>query len=138
MERRHHVLLVEDSLTQAVKLRHVLEKAGYDVAWAASAQQAFERINQAAPELILLDYYLPGVRGDELCRRLRMNLNTRGIPVLMMTEQGGHANELHGLDSGADDFVDKATDVDLLLLRIRALLGKASATAPILSPADAN
>ena len=127
MDRPHRILLVEDSRTQAIKLRHMLEKAGWDVTWAPTAEEAVEQIIRAAPDLILLDYYLPGVRGDELCRRLRMNINTRGIPVLMMTEDETHANELLGLESGADDFVAKSVDVDIFLLRIRGLLSKAQA-----------
>src|SRR4051812_15196195 len=107
MEQQHRILLVEDSATQAIKLRHVLEKEGWAVTWAASAQAAMDHINQATPDLILLDYYLPGLRGDELCRRIRMNINTRSIPVLMMTEEETNINELRGLEAGADDFVPK-------------------------------
>ena len=125
MDRRHRILLVEDSRTQAIKLRHMLEQAGWEVTWAPTAEEAVEQINRAAPDLILLDYYLPGVRGDELCRRLRMNINTRAIPVLMMTEDETHANELLGLESGADDFVAKSVDVDIFVLRIRGLMNKA-------------
>ena len=131
MDRRHRILLVEDSRTQAIKLRHVLEKEGWEVTWAVTAEEGVEQINQAAPDLILLDYYLPGIRGDELCRRLRMNINTRSIPVLMMTEDETHANELVGLESGADDFVAKSVDPDIFLLRIRALLNKASQGAAV-------
>jgi PAS domain S-box-containing protein len=131
-----HILLVEDSRTQAVKLRHVLEQAGWQVAWAASAPEALEQINRRAPNLILLDYYLPGVKGDELCRRLRMNINTRGIPVLMMTEDETQVHELHGLEAGADDFVPKSVDTDILLLRIRHLLEQAPA-ASVLGQAEA-
>ncbi len=137
MDRRHRILLVEDSRTQAIKLRHTLEKAGWEVTWAPTAEEAVEQISRAAPDLILLDYYLPGVRGDELCRRLRMNIDTRSIPVLMMTEDETHANELLGLESGADDFVAKSVDVDILLLRIRGLLSKAQTThASILGRGD--
>ncbi len=137
MDRRHRILLVEDSRTQAIKLRHMLEKAGWEVSWAPTAEEAVEQINRVAPDLILLDYYLPGVRGDELCRRLRMDIRTRAIPVLMMTEDETHANELLGLESGADDFVAKSVDVDIFVLRIRGLLNKAESNAgSILGRAD--
>ena len=87
----------------------------------------WRRSTAAAPDLILLDYYLPGIRGDELCRRIRMNINTRGIPILMMTVEETDEAEVRGLESGADDFVSKSVDADILLLRIRTLLNKARA-----------
>ena len=127
MDQPHRIMLVEDSPTQAIKLRYVLEKEGWEVVWAATAQQAMEEINRPRPDLILLDYYLPGIRGDELCRRIRMNIDTRGIPILMMTVEETDEAEIHGLESGADDFVAKSVDADILLLRIRTLLNKAAA-----------
>jgi CheY-like chemotaxis protein/HPt (histidine-containing phosphotransfer) domain-containing protein len=137
MDRRHRIMLVEDSQTQAIKLCYVLEHEGWEVVWAPTAQKAMEEINQRPPDLILLDYYLPGIRGDELCRRIRMNINTRGIPILMMTVEEAHETEVHGLESGADDFVSKSVDSDILLVRIRALLNKAQTQASILGAADA-
>jgi CheY-like chemotaxis protein/HPt (histidine-containing phosphotransfer) domain-containing protein len=137
MDRRHRIMLVEDSQTQAIKLCYVLEREGWEVVLAPTAQKAMEEINQRPPDLILLDYYLPGIRGDELCRRIRMNINTRGIPILMMTVEEAHETEVHGLESGADDFVSKSVDSDILLVRIRALLNKAQTQASILGAADA-
>src|SRR5438445_2511041 len=118
-------MLVEDSRTQAIQLAHVLGQEGWEVVWAATAAKAMEEIDRAAPDLILLDYYLPGLRGDELCRRIRMNIDTRGLPILMLTTEATDAAEVRGLESGADDFVPKSADVELLLLRIRTLLNKA-------------
>src|ERR1700730_9936094 len=131
-------MLVEDSRTQAIQLTDVLEKEGWEVVWSATAQKAMEEINRAAPDLILLDYYLPGMRGDELCRRIRMNIDTRGIPILMMTVDETHEAEVHGLESGADDFVAKSVDADILLLRIRTLLNKHGTQASILGQADSS
>ncbi len=71
------------------------------------------------PDLILVDHYLPGMLGDELCRRIRMNLNTRGIRILMLTAGG---IEMQGLESGADDYVNKSVGTEILLVHIRALL----------------
>jgi CheY-like chemotaxis protein len=137
MDRAPLILLVEDSRTQAIKFRHLLQKEHWEVAWADTVDQAMEQIDIAKPDLILLDYYLPGIRGDELCRRLRMNLDTRAIPVLMMTEDETHTNEVVGLDSGADDFVAKSVDADILLLRIRTLLNKAVRPGSIFGSGDA-
>ncbi len=97
-----------------------------------------EQIDRAAPDLILLDYYLPGMRGDELCRRIRMNIDTRGIPILMMTVEETDEAEIRGLESGADDFVPKSVDPDILLLRIRTLLTKSLTQAAILGRADSH
>ena len=76
------------------------------------------------------------MRGDEFCRRIRMNLNTRGIPLLMMTSSAPETAEIQSLDSGADGYVSKSENSELLLLRIRALLRKGSAQPAILNPQD--
>ena len=115
MDRPHRIMLVEDSQTQAIKLTDILEKEGWEVVWAPTAEQAMDEIRNGVPDLILLDYYLPGIRGDELCRRIRMNIDTRGIPILMLTAEETNGAELHGLESGADDFVLKSADPDILL-----------------------
>jgi CheY-like chemotaxis protein len=138
MNRPYRIMLVEDSPTQAIKLSYVLEKEGWEVVWAPTAQKAMAEIDRAAPDLILLDYYLPGMRGDELCRRIRMNIDTRGIPILMMTVDETHEAEVHGLESGADDFVPKSVDADILLLRIRTWLNKSCTRSSILGQADSH
>ena len=129
-------MLVEDSRTQAIQLSHVLQQEGWEVIWAPTAQQAMEEIDRAAPDIIVLDYYLPGMRGDELCRRIRMHIDTRGIPILMLTTEASGDAEVRGLESGADDFVPKSVDSAILLVRIRALLNKVRAHASILGQAD--
>src|SRR5437764_12266786 len=101
MTRSQRIMLVEDSPTQAIKLRYVLEKEGWEVVWTPTAQKAMEEIDRHPPDLILLDYYLPGIRGDELCRRIRMNIDTRNIPILMMTVEETDEAEIRGLESGA-------------------------------------
>ncbi len=118
----HHVMLVEDSTTQAISLTALLEGEGWKVTWVASAEQAFSALRESRPDLILLDYHLPGIRGDEVCRRIRMNVDTRGMPIVMLTSQEGQ--QVQGLDSGADDFVAKSTKSEVLLLRLRTLLQK--------------
>ncbi len=132
MSHPQSILLVEDSRTQALNLGNVLEQEGWNVDWAPTVEAAMERLNQASFDLIMLDYYLPGIRGDELCRRVRMRINTRSIPILMLTSDETHEAELRGLESGADDFVSKSIDAEILLARVRALLN-ASAT-PVVIP----
>jgi len=124
MDRPARILLVEDSPTQALKLRHVLEQAGLGVECAASAEAALDSLNRGLPDLVVTDYRLPGMLGDELCRKIRMNVNTRGIPILMLTAAKERETERHVLESGADDYVPKSEDLDFALLRIQALLRK--------------
>jgi len=118
------IIVVEDSKTQATKLLRLLEEQGWNVFWAASADAAMEEIQISTPDLILLDFYLPGIRGDELCRRIRMNIHTRGIPILMLTADEKDDVEMRGLESGADLFIPKSVDQDVLLARIRSLLSR--------------
>jgi two-component system NtrC family sensor kinase len=137
VDGRHRILLVEDSPTQAAKLRAVLEAQGWEVVWIATAEAAIERINRDPPHLILLDYHLPGVHGDEFCRRIRMNIETRAIPVLMLTADDAPEAEVRGLESGADDFAPKSVDPDILTARARALLTKWRAGSSVLGRTDA-
>ena len=136
MDKRSRILLVEDSETQALLLRSVLEDEGWEVLGAATAEAALDALNRTVPDLIVVDYYLPGVRGDELCRQIRQNVATRGIPILMLTVEENDAAQLHGLESGADDYVSKAVEKDILILRIRALLRKSQTQSAILTGTD--
>ncbi len=118
------IMVVEDSQTQSLSLKRALEKEGWEVRCSSSGEAALEELNSRIFDLIVVDYRLPGIGGDELCRRLQMNLNTRGIPILMLTAEETQAAQLRGLESGADDYVPKSADEGILLLRIRALLRK--------------
>ena len=129
MDRAHRIIVVEDSETQAFKLRHMLEEQGWQVEVADTATGALAGLGDVLPDLIVVDYNLPGMRGDEFCRRIRMNLHTRGIPLLMMTGSAPEEAEITSLDSGADDYITKFESPEILLLRIRSLLRQASAQA---------
>jgi two-component system NtrC family sensor kinase len=130
------IMVVEDSETQALQMRYLLEGEGWQVVSAPSAESSLDELQRATPDLIVVDYYLPGMHGDELCRRIRMNVNTRGIPILMLTAERTSAAETHGLESGADDYLPKSVESDILLLRIRALLRKAQAQTSIVGKQD--
>lgn len=122
---RRRILLVEDSRTQALQLIAALEaEAGWEVSHASSAEQAITMLNTWAPDLILVDFYLPGVRGDEFCRQIRMRIDTRTVPTVILTEDSGQKTQLEGLESGADDFIAKSSDREAMLLRLRALISK--------------
>ncbi|MFT8245997.1 response regulator [Roseomonas sp. BN140053] len=120
------ILLVEDSETQALQLRRMLQTQGFAVRRVATAEAALEALNEYVPALVIADFHLPGMNGDELSRQIRMNVRTRGIPVLMLTDE--RELERQGLESGADAYVPKSAERDLLLLRIKALLRRGEQT----------
>jgi two-component system NtrC family sensor kinase len=123
------ILLVEDSETQALQLRLLLEASGFAVTRCATAEAALDELNRGLPDLVVADYHLPGMNGDELARQVRLSLRTRATPVLMLTQAEGRDLERQGLESGADAYVPKSADRDLLILRIRALLRERSGPA---------
>src|SRR5216684_187867 len=137
MEPAYQILIVEDSETQALQLRYLLEEEGWGIVRAATAETALEELNQRLPALIIADYHLPGMQGDELCRKVRMNVHTRGIPILMLTAEEAAGSEPAGLDSGADDYLAKTVAPDILLLRVRALLRNSDARSSNRSPQEA-
>lgn len=114
------ILLVEDSETQALELRLLLEGQGFSVERCPTAETALDHLNTRLPDLVVADYHLPGMNGDEFTRQLRLSLRTRSLPLLMLT--GARDGERQGLESGADAYVAKSADRDILVLRIRALL----------------
>ncbi|WP_375453513.1 response regulator [uncultured Methylobacterium sp.] len=121
------ILLVEDSETQALELRLLLEGHGFRVERCATAEAALDHLNHGLPDLVVADHHLPGMNGDELTRQLRLSLRTRALPLLMLT--GARDGERQGLESGADAYVAKSGDRDLLVLRIRALLRERAGSA---------
>ncbi|MCI0541837.1 MAG: response regulator, partial [Verrucomicrobiales bacterium] len=135
-EQRWRIMVVEDSETQALQMRYLLENEGWQVLSAPTAESSLNALKNSVPDLIVVDYFLPGMRGDELCRRIRMNVNTRDIPILMLTSEQTNAAETHGLESGADDYLPKSVDADILLVRVRALLRKSKAHTPVLEQQD--
>src|SRR3954469_9364574 len=134
MNRVFRIVLVEDCETQAFKIRRLLEGQGWHLSVAGSAEEALAALGDPLPDLILVDYHLPGMCGAEFCRRLRMNLNTRSIPILMMTSSDLGVTEIRSLESGADDYVSKSESSDILLQRIRTLFRKALKRPAILNP----
>jgi len=136
MKPQHHILLVEDSRTQALQLINVLKGQNWDVSHTECAEKAMECLARATPDLILIDYYLPGIRGDELCRQMRMRVDTRVVPIVILTGDSAQQVELRGLESGADDFIAKSANQDVLLVRLRALLSKVQKASGPSTPSD--
>lgn len=116
------ILLVEDEESLAILLRYNLEAEGYKVEVAADGDRAELRIAEDPPDLVLLDWMLPGVSGVELCRRIRARKPTQHLPVIMLTARGEEADRVRGLSTGADDYIVKPFSVPELLARVGAVL----------------
>lgn len=119
------ILIAEDEEALAILLRYNLESEGYEVEHVARGDDADLRLKEAPPDLLLLDWMLPGLSGIELCRRLRLREETRALPVIMLTARGEESERIRGLTTGADDYVVKPFSVPELVARVRALLRRA-------------
>ena len=120
------VLIVEDEASLGVMLRYNLESAHYQVDIADRGDEEEIRISESPPDLIILDWMLPGLSGIELCRRLRARSETRGLPIIMLTARGEESERIRGLNTGADDYIVKPFSVPELLARVAALLRRAN------------
>ena len=116
------ILLVEDEAAIREMVQHALSRVGFETRAVADAVNADRAIEQSRPDLILLDWMLPGVSGLEFARRLRRNEATRSIPLIMLTAKGEEVDRLSGFEAGADDYVVKPFSVKELVARICAVL----------------
>ncbi|MDX2264568.1 MAG: phosphate regulon transcriptional regulator PhoB [Hyphomicrobiales bacterium] len=116
------VLVVEDEEPLALLLRYNLEAEGFRVQVVARGDEAEMAISEEPPDLVILDWMLPGISGLELCRRLRSGRIQRALPILMLTARTEEADRVRGLMTGADDYVVKPFSVPELMARIRAIL----------------
>jgi serine phosphatase RsbU (regulator of sigma subunit) len=119
---KERILVIDDNMNDVLLMRRVLERAGYEVAYASTGEEGLIGVEQSAPQCILVDYRMPGMDGYEFCRRLKSHERFRSIPVLMLTGADAAKNVVDGLESGADDFVTKSSDIEVILARVRALL----------------
>ena len=116
------VLVVEDESAIAELISLNLRHAGYEVILAATADQAQAAIDGVLPDLVLLDWMLPGQSGHALAKRWRGEQRTKGLPIIMLTARGDEADKVAGLDAGADDYLTKPFSTNELMARIRAVL----------------
>ena len=116
------ILIVDDESAIREMIRIGLEMAGFTCMEAADAQEAYGKILDQRPDLILLDWMMPNTSGLELLRRLRRDDVSRNIPVIMLTAKDDEDNRIQGLDVGADDYVTKPFSSRELLARIKAVL----------------
>jgi two-component system, OmpR family, alkaline phosphatase synthesis response regulator PhoP len=115
------VLVVEDERDVAELLRYNLTKDGYDVVVAATGSDAVKQAHEAHPDVVLLDIMVPQLNGWEICRRLKQDVETRAIPVIMVTGRVEEGDKVLGFEVGADDYVTKPFSPRELLARIRAV-----------------
>jgi two-component system phosphate regulon response regulator PhoB len=120
------ILIVEDEEALTLLLRYNLETQGYEVETIARGDEADTRLKEGSPDLVILDWMLPGLSGIELCRRLRARPETRQLPIIMLTARGEESERVRGLATGADDYIVKPFSVPELLARVNALLRRAS------------
>ncbi len=116
------ILIVDDEAPIRELLAFNLQKNGYTVQEAADGPEALQTIQKAPIDLILLDLMLPGIDGIEVCRRLKENPRTAGIPVIMLTAKSEEIDKVLGLEMGADDYVTKPFSMRELLSRVKAVL----------------
>src|SRR5579872_4900239 len=116
------ILIVEDESDLSLLLGYNLEAEGYLVENVERGDEAELRLAENAPDLLILDWMLPGVSGLEICRRLRARETNRTLPVIMLTARGEEGERVRGLSVGADDYVVKPFSVPELMARVRALL----------------
>lgn len=119
------IAVVEDEESLGVLLRYNLEAEGYAVDLIQRGDEADLRLKETVPDLLLLDWMLPGLSGVELCRRLRLRPETERLPIIMLTARGEEAERVRGLSVGADDYVVKPFSTAELLARVRAILRRA-------------
>src|SRR5687767_9908246 len=127
------ILVVDDDLELLGLVSFALRQAGYLVVKASDGTEALATFEREQPDLVILDVNLPGLSGFEVCRRLRAQATT---PIMMLTVRGSEEDEVHGLDSGADDYLTKPFSPRALLARVRALLRRGESERPEGEPKD--
>jgi two-component system phosphate regulon response regulator PhoB len=120
------ILIIEDEAAIREMLGYTLMKEGFEFEEAADVEEARPLIARQKPDLILLDWMLPGMNGVDYARRVRNDPETRDIPIIMLTARGEESDKIRGLDTGADDYVTKPFSTKELLARIRAVMRRTS------------
>ncbi len=119
------ILIAEDEEALGILLRYNLESEDFDVEIATRGDEADLRLVESPPDLLVLDWMLPGLSGIEICRRLRARPETASLPVIMLTARGEEADRVRGLSTGADDYLVKPFSMPEFIARVKALLRRA-------------
>ena len=120
------VLIVEDEAPIAELIAVNLRHNGFQPTWAMDSETAQRELDAVLPDVILLDWMLPGESGLSLAKKWRKDARTKGVPILMLTARGDEADRVAGLDAGADDYITKPFSTKEMLARIRAVLRRRS------------
>ncbi len=120
------VLIVEDEDSLVTLLTYNLKAEGYSVIHTASGNDAMMVVREERPDLVILDWMLPGLAGIEICRQIRARPETKALPVIMLTARGEEGDRIRGLQTGADDYVVKPFSVSELIARVKALLRRSA------------
>ena len=116
------ILIVEDEAAQQAVLAYNLTSAGYETVQAVDGDKALQLIEEQLPDLILLDWMLPGTSGIEICRQLKVRKDTQAIPIIMLSARSEEVDKVRGLETGADDYLQKPYGIQELLARIKLQL----------------
>jgi len=120
------ILVVEDDSAVRQMLRFVLQQNRFNIVEAIDAEVAQELLKESRPNLILLDWMLPGLSGIDFAKKLKRDRLTKDIPIIIITAKGAEEDKVRGLESGADDYVTKPFSTRELIARIRAVIRRAS------------
>src|SRR5512139_2090912 len=112
------LLVVEDDYDVSNMLRIYFDAQGYETTVATRGEEALEVCRRKLPSLVVLDILLPDINGYEVCRQLRRNARTSHIPIIFLTQKDERSDQIAGLEMGADDYITKPFDLELLLLRV--------------------
>ena len=119
---RQRILIVDDEKDIVQVLEFALKQAGFETITAGDAAQAFARVRETQPDLVVLDLMLPDLPGTEVCRQLKSAARTAATPVIMLTARGDEVDRVVGFELGADDYITKPFSVREVVLRIKAIL----------------
>lgn len=119
---RPGIVVVDDEVLIRETVRLALEHAGYDVTVVEDPAEAFDSVKRVRPALVLMDLYMPGLDGREVCRRLKSDASTKGVPIVLFTGSNEAVDVVTGLDSGAVEYLAKPIDGETLVRKIRDVL----------------
>jgi two-component system phosphate regulon response regulator PhoB len=120
------LMIVEDEACLLELLRYNFEAAGYTVEAVSHGDAAEQRLKETLPDVLILDWMLPGLSGIEICRRLRQKPHTQKLPIIMLTARSAESDRVRGFETGADDYVVKPFSVGELLARVGSLLRRSN------------
>jgi len=116
------ILIIDDSSVNNILLENILSEQGFDVATTFNASQAFNKINEKTPDLILLDIMMPGINGHVILEQLKADLQTKSIPVIMVSAKSDSADIQRSLELGAHDHIVKPINIKGIVDKIRNIL----------------